>query len=405
MRVFICGGGSGNDTTEATKRLNDIINHTKPILYIPLAMDEVKHSYDGCFQWVTSELAHVEVPYIDMVLSFDELETKNYQDYAALFIGGGNTFKLLKGLKETKCFEKIQEYLQNNGIVFGGSAGAIILGNYIDTCKYADKNEVNLEDLRGFNVINNYSLLCHFTNQDQNKTELNRKYLLELSKEEQIIALPEEVTLYIEDGKYKIFGNKPFYIFEKGNIITYNSSFDRVNKYNEIKSANELLEFMNTNISYGFVDDKNNLHFNNLINFRKDYRTGSIEEILQSGLGTCIEQVKLERDVFNKLGVENKLYCYRAYENEDNFDQEVRMHCFVLFQFQNNWYHFEHSNSKNRGIHAYGSIEQALDTITSRYEEQGDIRTLTEIDCIPDHLTFKEFNEYVNQFDNKKRTK
>ena len=43
-----------------------------------------------------------------------------------------NTYKLLKGLKESGAFDKIQEYIQNNGIVVGCSAGAVVCGKDID---------------------------------------------------------------------------------------------------------------------------------------------------------------------------------------------------------------------------------------------------------------------------------
>ena len=78
------------------------------------------------------------------------------------------------------------------------------------------------------------------------------------------------------------------------------------------------------------------------------------------------------------------------------------MHCFVLFKYNDYWYHFEHSNRPKRGIHKYESVESAIKDITSGFEIT-DIRKLTEISEIPDGLTFKEFNEYVNQFDKDKR--
>ena len=37
---------------------------------------------------------------------------------------------------------KIKRYIDNDGIVFGGSAGAIIFGKDIDTCKYEDDNSI-----------------------------------------------------------------------------------------------------------------------------------------------------------------------------------------------------------------------------------------------------------------------
>lgn len=180
MRIFLCGGGCGQQTVDANKKLNEVIDHNKPILYIPLAMPSER--YPSCYEWIKDELKGIDVPNIDMVVSGTDLFNKNLENYSALFIGGGNTFKLLKDLKDSGSFEKIKVFIENNGVVFGGSAGAIILGQCIDTCKYADKNEVDLKDLMGFDVISHFSFLCHFTNQDKEKTELNKNYLLKLSK-------------------------------------------------------------------------------------------------------------------------------------------------------------------------------------------------------------------------------
>lgn len=56
-------------------------------------------------------LKNVKKKGIDMVLTFAELASKDYSDYGAIFIGGGNTYKLLKGIKEFGAFEKIKEYV------------------------------------------------------------------------------------------------------------------------------------------------------------------------------------------------------------------------------------------------------------------------------------------------------
>lgn len=221
---------------------------------------------------------------------------------------------------------------------------------------------------------------------------------IELSKEEKIIALPEEDTIYYENGKFEIIGDKSFYIFEEGNMITYNLIQDKINEFLKLKTDIDLMNFMNQNITYGWKDYNQGLHFNNLNGFREIYRISSIDEILESGLGTCIEQAKLIKFFFDKIGLENKLYCYRGYETEENFDKKVRMHCFVLFKHENIWYHFEHSNRPKRGIHKYDSIESAIENITSGFEKT-EIKKLTEISEIPSGLTFKEFNDYVNDFD------
>ena len=158
-----------------------------------------------------------------MVNTPDELLNKNFCDYACLYIGGGNTYKLLNDLKQSGNFDKIKHYLsEENGIVFGGSAGAIIFGRDLDSCNTDDDNEVGLKDNSGFNMINGYSLLCHYTSRNEERTELSKKYLLELSKNKPVYAIPEEDTIFINDGIVKVIGERPYYIFENGNVEEIN---------------------------------------------------------------------------------------------------------------------------------------------------------------------------------------
>lgn len=166
-----------------------------------------------------------------------------------------------------------------------------------------------------------------------------------------------------------------------------------------LETPEELMDFLDNNMTYGWIDNNNQKYINTLSHVREKYRTSSLEEILDSGLYTCIEDAKLIKLFMDKIGLESKLYCHRAYENEDNFDQTVKMHCFVLFKKDDSWYHFEHSMTPIKGIHKYNSIEEALDNITSKWDKNE--RQLVEIDEIPDNLSFKEFNQYVNQFDAK----
>lgn len=174
-------------------------------------------------------------------------------------------------------------------------------------------------------------------------------------------------------------------------------------KFEDIKTPRGLMDYMNINIKYGWIDKQGYKHLNNLKGFRENYRISSLDEIINTGLGTCIEQAKMMKEFFDKNGYENKLFCHRSYETEENFDKEVKMHCIMLFKDNDTWYHFEHSNTSKRGIHKYNSVEEALENITRWHKEHGDIRKLTEIDSIPDGLSFKEFNQFVNKYDENKK--
>ena len=219
MKLILNGGGIGKQIEDARALLNSLIDHNKKILYIPFAW--LDPTYKGCLEFMTDELSDVEKTGIDMVTSTDELMNKNFNDYSCIFIGGGNTYKLLNDLKVSGAFDKIKNYLINdNGIVYGGSAGAIIFGKDLDSCNIDDENEVGLVDNKGFNMINGYSLFCHYTSREPDRTELSKNYLLELSKKKPIYAIPEEDTIFVNDNKIVFIGTRPYYEFVNGEIIS-----------------------------------------------------------------------------------------------------------------------------------------------------------------------------------------
>ena len=90
-------------------------------------------------------------------------------------------------------------------------------------------------------------------------------------------------------------------------------------KIENIKSPEDILEYMKENIKYGWLDINNEEHIGNMKNFRRLYRTMTIEETISHGIGTCIEQVNLMSMLLNKLNIPNKMFCTRIYEG-DNFN-------------------------------------------------------------------------------------
>ena len=128
MKLVLNGGGCDIQVESARRLLNSLIDHNKKILYIPFAWPD--KTYNGCLEFMTGELSDIDKIGIDMVKTIEDLMSKNFNDYACLYIGGGNTYQLLHMLKTSGAFDKIKKYLlEDNGIVYGGSAGAIIFGN------------------------------------------------------------------------------------------------------------------------------------------------------------------------------------------------------------------------------------------------------------------------------------
>lgn len=217
MKLYLSGGGSGKQNLYAYNSYFNSIDKNKPILYIPLALDS--NMYDVCYDWFKEEINYFGFNDFKMVKSSLELSKLDLNKYNSLFIGGGNTYKLLKELKDNSNFERIKEFLLNDGIVYGGSAGAIIFGKDINGCLLIDeKLDV---DTNSFNLLNGYSLLGHL---NKGNFKINKDYLQEYSKDNKLLFLPEEDVIVVTDEKIKFIGNDKYFLFYKGNYKMHSCS-------------------------------------------------------------------------------------------------------------------------------------------------------------------------------------
>lgn len=174
----------------------------------------------------------------------------------------------------------------------------------------------------------------------------------------------------------------------------------------EIKVPQDILTYMKENIKYGWLDINNEVHLGNMKSFRKLYRTMSLEEILTYKIGTCIEQVLLMNTLLNNINIPNKMFCTRIYEGKDfnNLEEEEHMHCFVLYYLNNKVYQIEHPNFERIGIYEFENEYEAIKEINDYYIElsEGKARPVTEYFEVPQHISFKEFNNYINSLDKHK---
>lgn len=170
-----------------------------------------------------------------------------------------------------------------------------------------------------------------------------------------------------------------------------------------IKTPKDILDFMKQNMKYGWIDTENKEHIGTLKDFRKLYRTMSLEDTLKHGIGTCIEQVHLMSTLLTKLNIPNKMFCTRIYEDENfnDLNSDEHMHCFVLYYMNGKVYQIEHPNWERIGIYEFASEEEAIKKINDIYIEMsgGYARPVTEFFEVPVGLSFKEFNLYINGLD------
>lgn len=212
-RLFLSGGGN----EKQTKVLDEIfIKNINKLLYIPIAWNDTL--YDGCISWFNKMLAlHKKEAKVDVLTELDK--KINLNDYDAVYIGGGNTFKLLNEIKINNFDKKLIDYYNSGGTIYGGSAGALIFGYDIYPallCKDKDVNKVRLKDLSGMNMVKGHDLQCHF---EEDQIQEHQKYIKKSNRN--IVAIPEESALMIENDKLTVIGTKPITMISKSKAKNY----------------------------------------------------------------------------------------------------------------------------------------------------------------------------------------
>ncbi|MEA3378086.1 MAG: Type 1 glutamine amidotransferase-like domain-containing protein [Nanoarchaeota archaeon] len=215
-KVFLAGGGSEEQSYDVDKFFSQLVSR---VLYIPIAWNNVRENedYKPHLKWLSTTLGKFGVH--DITLLTDLEKNTDLENFDAIYIGGGNTFKLLNFIKKSDFDDKLKKFIEKGGIVYGGSAGALIFGNDINIALLGedrDENNVNLKDLKGLNILKNIDFQVHF-----NESQINRHKNYIKQTKRNILAIPEESAILIEDKKCKVLGSKPVYFISKENSICF----------------------------------------------------------------------------------------------------------------------------------------------------------------------------------------
>jgi len=130
---------------------------------------------------------------------------KLLSDKDIIYVQGGNTFYLLKFVKESG-FDKIVKELVENGIIYiGVSAGSYIACPTIEMAiwKHQDKNRVGLTDLTALNLVP-FLLFVHFEPKYTavlKEAIANSKYPVRILTDEQVILVKDKETKLVGKGE------------------------------------------------------------------------------------------------------------------------------------------------------------------------------------------------------------
>lgn len=138
-------------------------------------------------------------------------------------------------------------------------------------------------------------------------------------------------------------------------------------KFDDIKSPEELLEYMDENITYGFLG-KNGIRYTDASpsDWQEQYCVQSGEGVLKSKIGTCLDQTEFERLWFEKNNYSFKtIFAWFEVGRENSFPT----HAFLIYEKDNKYYWFEHAWDNLKGIHEFNSYEEAIKCFREKHFE------------------------------------
>lgn len=141
---------------------------------------------------------------------FDEENANQFinLDIDVIYVGGGNTFAILKKIKDCGFDKYIINYINNGVIYIGGSCGAHIVTKNIEHLLDLDNNYCNLDDYNGLGLLDGI-IIPHFNEVDyeqEKRTELYNKLITE--NKYKIYTLTNSESIIVNNDIIEIINEK-----------------------------------------------------------------------------------------------------------------------------------------------------------------------------------------------------
>ena len=185
--------------------ITSFVKDSSSIMFIPYA--GVGLSYDDYTKKVNHALSSFDI----QVTNLDNFDDKKnaLKDSSAIFVGGGNTFHLLKMLQQLDLVETIQQVVANGVPYVGWSAGSNIASPTICTT-----NDMPIVEPKSFDSLSliPFQINPHYTEKSipdhGGESRIQRlTEFLAANPDQKVIALPESSYL-VSNGIQLIYNGK-----------------------------------------------------------------------------------------------------------------------------------------------------------------------------------------------------
>jgi dipeptidase E len=201
-----------NYLDHAESEIRDFLGDVKQVLFVPYAVFD----RDEYADMARDRYARMGYEVTSVHTATDPIEAVNKTD--AVFIGGGNTFRLLNALYQANLLEPIHNRVKNGMPYIGSSAGSNVAGPTIKTT-----NDMPIVQPPSFDSLGlvSFQISPHYLDPDPNSThmgETQEDRIVEFLEENDtpVAGIREGAMIRIENGTSVLKGLKGARIFRKG---------------------------------------------------------------------------------------------------------------------------------------------------------------------------------------------
>jgi len=194
----------------AMDRVLAFLGSIRRLVFVPFAL----HDHDAYTAKVQERFAREGVE----VLGLDPASAADVEAAEAIFVGGGNTFRLLDRLERGGLLPAIRRRVGSGLPYLGASAGTNVACPTIRTT-----NDMPIVQPRGFEALSlvPFQINPHYIDPDPASShmgETREERIREFHEENEtpVVGLREGSWLRVEDGQWRVEGERPARVFRRG---------------------------------------------------------------------------------------------------------------------------------------------------------------------------------------------
>jgi len=196
----------------AESEIRNLLRGVRNVLFVPYALYD-RDAYASMAQKRFDRMGYV----LESIHTAGD-PRKAANEAESIFIGGGNTFRLLKALYDNDVLNAIRERVKNGMPYVGSSAGSNVAGPTIKTTK--DMPIVQPPSFDALGIVP-FQISPHFQDPDPNSTHMGETQEERINQfleenDTPVFGLREGAMVRVENGTMVLRGSSGARIFRKG---------------------------------------------------------------------------------------------------------------------------------------------------------------------------------------------